>query len=111
MARIEALHDKDPGVLSQTPIELAIAHVDREDHRRTALQQAVGESAGRSAGVQAALALDRDAQLIQRVLQLDAASGDELLALLDDELGVLGDQLARLVDGRAVPSQADAAGA
>ena len=99
------------GVLPQPPVELPVADVDRDHHHGAALEQAVGEPAGRRADVQAAAPLDLDRELVERVLQLDPAARDELLALLHHQLGVLVDQLARLLHGRSVPPEPHPAGA
>ena len=78
-------------------MELAVADVDRDDARRTGLEQAVREPARRGADVGAVAARDVDGERVERVLQLLAAARDEARRPLDVELGVLGDLLARLV--------------
>ena len=68
--------------------------------RRAALQQAVGEAAGRGADVEAPAPGGVDAGRLERVGELDPAARDEARALVDGELDVLGDELAGL--GRAL---------
>ena len=53
------MHD-DPRVVAQPPVELPVADVERDDAHGAALQQHVGEAAGRGADVQALAALDGD---------------------------------------------------
>ena len=108
---VQPLHDQDAGVLAQAPVELPVTDVDRDHHRRSALEQAVGEAAGRGADVEAATPVDVDLELGESVLELDPASRDELFGLVDDQLSVLRDQLARLLDGGSVLPQAHPAGA
>ena len=51
-AGVEVLDDDDARVVAQRPVELAVADVERDDARRAALQQHVGEAAGRGADVE-----------------------------------------------------------
>ena len=53
VARVAALDHGHPGIVAQAPVELAVGDVERDDPRRAALQQAVGEAAGRGADVEA----------------------------------------------------------
>ena len=52
-AGVHALDHRDPRVLAQPPVELAVGHVQRDHGLRAALEQAVGEAARRGAHVQA----------------------------------------------------------
>ncbi len=52
VARVEVLEDHDARIVAQSPIELAVADVERDHARRPALQQHVGEAAGRGADVE-----------------------------------------------------------
>ena len=52
VARVEVLDDDDARIVAQRPVDLAVADVERHDARRAALQQDVGEAAGRRADVE-----------------------------------------------------------
>ena len=84
-ARVEALDHGHARVLAQAPVELAVGDVDRGDALGAALQQAVGEAAGRGADVEAVAPGDVDAERLERVLELDAAARDVARALVDDQ--------------------------
>ena len=73
-ARIDALQHGHARILAQLPRELAVADVDRRDPRRAALDEHVGEAAGRGADVQRGAPADGDAERVERVGQLDAAA-------------------------------------
>ena len=99
------------GIVAKPPVELAVAHVEGDHAGRSPLEQAVGEAAGGGAHVQAGAPRDVDAQAVKGVLQLDPATRDVGSRPLDDQLGVLGDQLAGLDQARAIAPQAHRAGA
>ena len=65
--------------------------------RGAGLQQAVREAAGRRADVQAAPSGDVEPELRQRVGELDPATRDEARRLVDRDLDVRIDELARLL--------------
>ena len=94
-AGVEPLDHGDARVLAQAQVELAVGDVDRGDPRGAALQQAVGEAAGRGADVEAVAPGDVDAERLEGVLELDAAARDEARALVDDQRRLGLDQLAR----------------
>ena len=50
--RVDAFEDDDARVAAQPPVELAVADVERDDACGAALQQDVGEAAGRRADVE-----------------------------------------------------------
>ena len=66
-----------------------------------ALQQAVGEPAGRGADVEAAAAGDVERQRVERVRQLDPAARDIRRRCVDLDLHVIGHQLSRFGCPRA----------
>ena len=76
--------------------------VERDHPCGAALEQAVGEAAGRGADVEAVEAGDVDPERLERVLELDPAARDEPGRLGHQQLGVLGDELARLQRQRPV---------
>ena len=86
IARVDALAHVDARVVAELVGELAVADVDRDDARGAALEQAVGEAAGGRADVEAALALRRDAERVERdAVELVAAARDEARARGDGE--------------------------
>ncbi len=52
MAEVRAFDHGDARIVSQLPIELSVANVDGGNVRGAALQQTVGEAAGRSTDVE-----------------------------------------------------------
>ena len=73
-ARVDPFADEDARVGAQPPIELAVADVERDDAGRAALEQHVGEAAGRRADVERAAPVRVDAERVERVRELDAAA-------------------------------------
>ena len=63
---LHALPHRDPGIGAQRPRELTTPDVDRLDVRRAALEEAVGEPAGRRAGVERADPFDADLEPLER---------------------------------------------
>ena len=61
---------------AQPKLQLAVGDIERDDVRGSALEQAIGEPAGRGADVKRARARDRDAEGIERVGELDPAPRD-----------------------------------
>ena len=55
-AGVAALEHRHARVLAEPPVELAVGDVERDHGRGPALEQAVGEAAGRGADVEAAAA-------------------------------------------------------
>jgi hypothetical protein len=78
-------------------MQLPVADVDRDDARSAALQQNVGEAAGRGADVGRVETGRIDAECVEAVRKLVAAARDVGLPGIDRELGVLVDLLARLL--------------
>ncbi len=67
-----------------------MTHVDGVDAGRPALEQAVGEPAGRRADVDGAAALDGDGEALERSIELLATATDERRRRPDE-----GDRLVR----------------
>ena len=86
--------------------QLAVGDVERDHVRRAALQQAVGEAAGRGADVERRGARRRRAEGVERVGELDAPARDVRRRRVDRELDVGVDELARLLRARARPARA-----
>ena len=74
MARVRALEHDDARVGAQLRVELAVADVDRVHARGAALQQAVGEAAGRRADVEADAARGIEPERVERARELLAAA-------------------------------------
>jgi hypothetical protein len=74
VARIEALDDDDACVVSQLPVQLTMANVERYHSGSAALKQYIGEAAGRGADVEALPSRQIDAERLERVRQLETAS-------------------------------------
>ena len=94
--RVRPLDDGDPRVGAKLRVELPATHVERYDPRCASLEQAVGEAARRGADVEAVRVGRVDAECVERVRELLAASRNEWRRPLDRELGVLVDLLAGL---------------
>jgi len=91
--------DDHPRVLPQLPRQLVGADVDRIDLRRAAAQQNIGEAAGRRADIERHRSRDIEAEMGQPVVELDpAARHPRMVAALDLERRILGQQVARLCD-------------
>ena len=97
IARVHLFVDNYSRVVAQFPVELSGAGVDRIDARGAALQQAIGESAGGGANVQADFSSHGNSEMIERGFQLQPAAADitRLLEQLDFRASV--DVRARLV--------------
>ena len=76
IARVHAFVHDHARIVAQFPVELAGADVDGVHARGAALQQAIGEAAGRGADVEADFARHVDAEMIERRFQLQAAAAD-----------------------------------
>ena len=74
MPRVEVLDDDDASVVSQLPVQLTVADVERNDANSTALQQDVSEATRRCADVQALAPSDLDVKGVERVRELQAAA-------------------------------------
>ena len=77
VADVGALEHRHPWVDAEAGVELAVADVEGHDVGRAALQQAVGEPPGRRADVERPTAGDVDAEVVERGVELLAASTDE----------------------------------
>ena len=76
IARVDVLAHDDARVGAQAPVELPVAHVERDHLARAALQQHVGEAAGGRADVERERAGDVDAERVERVRELQPAAAD-----------------------------------
>ena len=76
IADVGALHDHDPGIVADLPVQLAVAHIDGKDLCRTLLEQAIGEAAGGAAGIGADEARGVNTEVPQCLFQLQATAAD-----------------------------------
>jgi hypothetical protein len=67
MASVEVLDDEHARIVAQAPVELTVADVERHHARRAALEQDVGEAAGRGAHVERFAPGHRDSERVERV--------------------------------------------
>src|SRR5581483_6958187 len=95
-ARVRALEHGHARVGAQARVELAVADVERDHVRRPALEQHVGEAAGRGADVEGPSSGHVQPQRVQRVRELLPTARDVRRRALDLELRVDVDLLARL---------------
>ena len=74
--RVEALDDGDARIGPEPPGELAVADVERDHVARAAVEQHVGEAAGRGADVERDAARDVEVKRVERVGELEPAAAD-----------------------------------
>ena len=99
MAGIQTLAQNNARVLAQLPGELAAADIDRIDLGGAAGEQHIGEAAGRSADVEADPTRGIDAEMIERMGELQPAARDPGVVLAPQpQRRVLRQQIARLLD-------------
>ncbi len=104
---VHAFVDVNARVSAQPPVQLAVADIERDHARRAALQQDVGEAAGRGADVQGAFARRVHAEVVEGMRQLDAAAADvRMIRHRDLEVRAIGDGRAGFRDDLAVDSHA-----
>ncbi len=97
LPHVHALARDHPWVLAQRPVELAAADVHRMDAQRAALQERVGEAAGRGADIERDASANVDAQIVERARELGAAARYVARASLDADGDVVGDERRRTV--------------
>src|SRR2546421_7751204 len=107
-ARFRVLHHDDTRILAQLVVELAAADIHRVDDAGAALQQAVGEAAGRRADVHTDAALEVRAEVLERMRELLTATADVGRPALELHLRLSGHQGAGFVG--ALPVHQDVAG-
>ena len=90
------------GIGGEARVELAVADVDRHDRARAALEQDVGEAAGRGADVEAGEAVRIEVEGDQRGGELDAAARGPRMRRARLDVRVLGERVGGLAHGLAV---------
>jgi hypothetical protein len=71
---VGSFENNDARMVSQLPIQLAVAHIHRIDSRGAMLQQAIGKSAGGRADVKGDFTIDVDLKFLKRFCQLVSAT-------------------------------------
>src|SRR5262245_9975604 len=105
LARVRPLEHRHAWVVPDARVQLPIAHIQRDNPRSAALQEHVGEPAGRAAGVEAVAPVRIDAERIEAVRELLAPTGDVSLRLRHRQLGRLVDLLPSLLVARHAARQ------
>jgi hypothetical protein len=101
--------DEDARVVAKRPVDLPVTDVERDDARRAAFEQDVGEAAGGGADVERLASLDGNAEGVERVRELDAAAPDVRMVWRDQrDLGGRVDLRAGF--GLRAPVDADLSG-
>jgi hypothetical protein len=85
MTHVRAIPHDDSLVAAQPPDQLSVAHVDSDDTPGAALQEDVGEPAGRCAGVEAPPSPGLDTERVEGSRELVPAAGGPPRTRLDDE--------------------------
>src|SRR5829696_3565565 len=96
LAGVRPLEHGDPRIFADPGVQLSVADVERDHARCPALEQDVGEAAGRGAEVQGVTVRGVDPERVEAVCELLAAARDEARRALHLERGVLGELLAGL---------------
>ena len=97
-ARVRPLEHRDPRVVAQARVQLAVAHVEGDHPRRPALQEHVRESTRGRADVQGVPPANVEAEHVERVLELLAPARDEPGRPVERQLLVVVHLSARLVE-------------
>ena len=97
LAGVDPLHHAHAFVAPQLPVELPFADIDGIDPRRAALQQTIGEPARRRSDIERDEARHVEAEVVQRALELLAASGGETRTGFDGDDRILGHRRRRTV--------------
>ena len=93
---LRAVEARDARVAGDPVVQLAAADVQGDDPRGAALQQAVGEAAGRGADVERVRARDVPAEPVEHRRELVAAARDEPRRVAHVDGRVVGDRHAGL---------------
>ncbi len=102
-SRVGALDDHDARIVAESPVELSVADVVGNHAYGPALQQHVGEAARGCPDIERFASLNGDAELVERVRELDAASTHiRVVRRLQRDRGIVGDLLARFADSLAI---------
>jgi len=99
VARVDTFEHDNAGVLSQTPHNLIVTHVNRPNARGSVLKQAVCETSGRGSNIETVLTARIDFEFAQRRLKLQTATPRIAKSLaFDSNLSLRIDQLTGFVD-------------
>ena len=104
LARVHSFVHDDARILTEAPIELALPHIDRVNAGRAALQEDVGEAAGRRTNVDRDLPGHIEPERVERARQLVAATRHVLRAGVDGDVRILGHRSGRPVGAATIHS-------
>ena len=92
----------DGRVLVQSRMQLLAPDIDRIDAPRAARQQHIGETAGRSAGIETDAARWLEPEMFERGRELQPAARDPWMVWRSDELRIRSDRVGSLAEQDAV---------
>src|SRR6476659_682735 len=105
LPHVRSLQHRHTRVGADARMQLPVADVERDHARGAALQQHVGEAAGRRADVESITSGDVDLERVERVVELLAAARDKARRLGHGQLGRLLHLLAGLLVARHATGQ------
>src|SRR5215210_562697 len=94
-AHVGPLHDGDARVVTQGPVELAVADIDSEHPLCSSLQENVGKPSRRCSCIDAGASLHPHAELVDGCVEFLAGARDEAFFPVDGEGFARGDARAR----------------
>src|SRR5829696_495315 len=95
-AHVGPLHNGDARVVTQRPVELAVADIDRQHPLCSSLQENVGKSSRRCSRIDARASLHPHAKPVDSRVEFLAGARDEAIFRVDKEGFAWGDAQARL---------------
>jgi len=96
VAAIDALAGHHAGVAANFPMQLVVPDIEGMHARRAALEEAIGEAAGRGADIEAHAAGGIDSEGVERRFELEAAAADVFFGLQHGHRRVRPHSVARL---------------
>ena len=105
-ADVRSFERNDARVIAQRRMQLAAPDIDRIDPPCAALEQRLGETAGRSADIEADALRGIDRAGVERSRKLHPAARDEGMRGRSGKFGVAGDFVGSLMHRRAIGADA-----
>lgn len=96
---IDAFVNNDAGILSESPVELAVADIKGVDAGGSVLEQAVGESSSGGTDIDADFVFDSDLKGGEGVFEFEAAASDVFFGLAETDGSVAAEFASRLSGG------------
>src|SRR5215211_8275054 len=93
-AHVGPLHHSDTWIVTQRPVELAVAYVDGEDSLGSSLQECVGKPSRRCSGIQAGTSLHPHAKLVDGGVQFLAGPRHKAFCPVDRQRLISADARA-----------------